>query len=687
MAPKHRKSKTKTNHRTEPSEELKTVGSDVRKRKEKSNGTVSSFLSFLAVLSFAIFCGAINSYHQYTLFENYRHFSHLSTLEREMTFRTEMGLYYSYFKTIIESKSVSESFHNIMYNNLTEYPNTINTLKRFNLYPEVILGISYRLFLKIMHYFQINLKQCWTVSRGDDLPPIESCEGLGEPAYFYITAIFLWNGLVSCIIFLYGKILSNSVLGGLLAVSGFFFNHGESTRVQWTPPLRESFAYPVLLAQMLMVTITLRQNRRNWKYFAGIVILTTVSILFWQFSQFVLLTQVLSIFATYMLGFILSETLQLILISKVCSLLISYMLMFGNEMLLTSLFASTLIVSCFLTFLERPLKKLKYSVVIWIFQLIVLIVGSLSIKLAISFFFQVKHDDHILNILKSKFTTYKDFHTLLYTCAPEFDFMEVETVITISKTLLLPLAVVAILSFAFWLFRRWIKKYKITISDGEVMYNIFQLGAFSVMAILIMRLKLFFTPHLCIITSLLASKEHFLHGRFQNAIVVLLIALMSIQGIQNIQSQREIIGEYNNPALEQLLEWVSLNTPKNAVFAGPMPTMANLMLSTRRPIINHPHYEDANLRERTKKVYTLFSRKSIEEVHKILKSVGAQYIVLERQWCFGQTREGCRMVDIWDTEDPDNMENESVCQRLFVGASPFIRVFGNDEYSVLKLSS
>ena len=47
--------------------------------------------------------------------------------------------------------------------------------------------------------------------------------------------------------------------------------------------------------------------------------------------------------------------------------------------------------------------------------------------------------------------------------------------------------------------------------------------------------------------------------------------------------------------MEELVEWIKRDLPDDgsASMGGPMPVMANLLLSTGRPVVNHPHYEDA----------------------------------------------------------------------------------------------
>lgn len=58
------------------------------------------------------------------------------------------------------------------------------------------------------------------------------------------------------------------------------------------------------------------------------------------------------------------------------------------------------------------------------------VVENRTVLLTTAFFFFpcISYQAHIGNILKSKFIGYKDFDTLMYTCAAEFDFMEKEVI-------------------------------------------------------------------------------------------------------------------------------------------------------------------------------------------------------------------------------------------------------------------
>ncbi|XP_012576211.1 PREDICTED: probable C-mannosyltransferase DPY19L1, partial [Condylura cristata] len=592
-------------------------------------------------LLLAAFAAVLHWSHITHLFENDRHFSHLSTLEREMAFRTEMGLYYSYFKTIVEAPSFFNGVWMIMNDKLTEYPLVINTLKRFNLYPEVILASWYRIYTKIMDLIGIQTKICWTVTRGEGLSPIESCEGLGDPACFYVAVIFILNGLMMALFFIYGTYLSGSRLGGLVTVLCFFFNHGECTRVMWTPPLRESFSYPFLVLQMLLVTHILRAT----KLYRGSLIALCISNVFfmlpWQFAQFVLLTQIASLFAVYVVGYIDICKLRKIIYIHMLSLALCFVLMFGNSMLLTSYYASSLVIIWAILAMKPHILKMNVSEVsLWIIQGCFWLFGTVTLKYLTSKIFGIADDAHIGNLLTSKFFSYKDFDTLLYTCAAEFDFMEKETPLRYTKTLLLPVVLVVFVAILrkiisdMWgvLAKQQTHIRKHQFDHGELVYHALQLLAYTVLGILIMRLKLFLTPHMCVMACLICSRQVY------------------------------------------------------AVFAGAMPTMASVKLSALRPIVNHPHYEDAGLRARTKIVYSMYSRKAAEEVKRELIKLQVNYYILEESWCIRRSKPGCSMPEIWDVEDPANAGKPPLCNLLVKESKPhFTTVFQNSVYKVLEV--
>ncbi|XP_057294056.1 probable C-mannosyltransferase DPY19L1 [Hydractinia symbiolongicarpus] len=652
------------------------------------------------VFGIALFVGYLHNQHIGSMFENQRFFSHLSTLERELSFRTEMGLYYSYYKTIAEAPSFVNGLYQIIQCNITEYPDNVNVLRRFNLYPEVVLGAFYRIYHSFANIFEMETKKCYSINRGQGLSPVQSCVGMGDIAHFYVYPIFWMNGLMISCFFLLGTYISGNILGGVLATASYFYNHGEATRVMWTPPLRESFSFPFLIAQMLTVVHLLKCQKPSMKHSLFLAGVTTCFMLPWQFAQFALLTQVCALFGLYVLKFIDSRRMMVLMQGLLLAHILNFIAQFANTLLISSFFMAAMIATIIIVKMEGILEKLPHRILIWISQAFLFLLLSVGIKVGTAKLFQIKDDAHIFDILKSKFSDYKDFHTLLYVCAPEFDFIGMEFPEKLTKTVVIPCAALVTIVLLFKIlyneWRYWIKgedlneEYQqcITKPFAVHFYLLLQTIAFVIMSILIMRLKLFGTPALCLLASMVASRDIFgFIGKKTHhySAVFIILGLMSINGFSNLKTQFATKGEYNNPALENTIEWINANTKTTDVFAGSMPTMAAIKLSCGRPIVNHPHYEDSGLRARTKRVYQVYSRKPCSFVHKELKEMGVTHLVLEDSWCTRRTRQGCGLPEVWDIEDPTNKNKEPCCSLLRNNAAPFREVYGNDVYKILQV--
>ncbi|XP_052651705.1 probable C-mannosyltransferase DPY19L3 isoform X3 [Harpia harpyja] len=651
----------------QPSEE-KNLKPDGKILPGHTGGKLWNILSITVGGIVAISLGLLTSVYVATLHENDLWFSNIKEVEREISFRTECGLYYSYYKQMIQAASIQQGLHGLVYDNKTESVRTINILERMNVYQEVFLSILYRI-LPIQQYL--------------------------EPVYFYIYTLFGLQAVYVIALYVTSWLLSGTWLSGLLAACWYITNRIDTTRVEFTIPLRENWALPFFAVQIAAITYLLRthlQPVQERLTLMAVFIATFLFSLTWQFNQFMMLIQALALFILDCFDMLPTAKKNL----KKGGLL--------NR--LGKLILHVLLVLCLTLLINKFIKKIL----------------------------NLESDEHIFKFLKAKFGfgATRDFDANLYLCEEAFGLLPLNTFSRLSDTLLFYVYIfvlffmtVAAVIIAFWnlsgsnqvQFMEKMEECTVTLKP-DAAYNLIHTILFGCLALSTMRMKYLWTSHMCVFASFgLCSTEVWkltlkcihLYTSQRTRVIKYSVPIMTLLYISykfwpGIMDELSELREFYDPDTVELMNWIKSNTPNTAVFAGSMQLLAGVKLCTGRTLTNHPHYEDKNLRERTKQIYQIYAKRSPEDVYRILRSFGTDYVILEDSICYERRHSrGCRLRDLLDIANGHIMdglgENEPdlkpslyprFCEEIKKNLPPytihFTRVFQNKTFHVYKLA-
>ncbi|XP_027322625.1 protein C-mannosyl-transferase DPY19L3 isoform X3 [Anas platyrhynchos] len=638
----------------QPSEE-KNVKSDGDVLSDHTGGKLWNILSITLGGIVAIGVGLLTSFYVATLHENDLWFSNIKEVEREISFRTECGLYYSYYKQMIQAASIQQGLHGLVYDNKTESVRTINILERMNVYQEVFLSILYRI-LPIQQYL--------------------------EPVYFYIYTLFGLQAVYVFALYVTSWLLSGTWLSGLLAACWYITNRIDTTRVEFTIPLRENWALPFFAVQIAAITYLLRthlQPAQERLTLLAVFIATFLFSLTWQFNQFMMLIQALALFILDCFDMLPTAKVTWLYIIQISGLLLVCVLQFFNSMILGSLLISFNASVLIARTIQKNLKKGNLFNRLGKLILHVLLVSSLTLLVNkfIKKSLNLESDEHIFKFLKAKFGfgSTRDFDANLYLCEEAFGLLPLNTFSRLSDTLLFyvyifslfPLTVAAlIVAFRNLSGSNQVQEkaeYTITLKP-DAAYNLIHTVLFGCLALSTMRMKYLWTSHMCVFASFgLCSTEvwrlilkcvHLYTSQrtqmIKYSIPIITLLYISYKFWPGIMDELSELREFYDPDTVELMNWIKSNTPNTAVFAGSMQLLAGVKLCTGRTLTNHPHYEDKHLRERTKQIYQIYAKRSPEDVYRILQSFGTDYVILEDSICYERRHSrGCRLRDLLDT--------------------------------------
>ncbi|CAE7567570.1 dpy-19 [Symbiodinium sp. CCMP2592] len=545
------------------------------------------------------------------------------------SFGSENAFYYSFYRQFLDS---SDGF---LVDRYSEAPNSINALRRFNIYQELCLALLYQGM--------------------QSLTP-----SLPAAATFYCGGVFVLYGVgVFTLLWMAG-----SIDAALLAAALYISCLKECSHVSWMPPLRENCAVPLwLLSCAALQDLHRRHEQRTVTFREKLPLLLSFTgfLLLWQFSCFALLLQAGALHAMMLLQLISVDFLAVVSQLYVWSILLSSCLRLGDTWAVRSpLFCvSVASVVALRLYTERPRwQGLLLGFVSW-----VAVAALLRLSLPPS-----EDDAHIQSFLLFRVQGLLhdvlprlvavpgklDYHAALYAGQRSFSSPSL-------RELPAPLFAAGLLG-ALASIR----------CDFAAALRLFLGLATAPLFFLMLRYRMLFFPHLVLLGSSLAEIPV---GRFRRPLVVALLAMAEANlyraGVSWSQGHQTQSRDEEKVERERVMSWVRNHTSPEDILIGGMGTSALVRLHARRGIVCHPHYESARLRESCFWADKLVGHRSLAEYHdiistKLLKGASRQaYVLVSLKDCFSVNEAGQSTSELVEMDEPWRLTQPKTCDLLY----------------------
>uniref|UniRef100_A0A673VD74 Dpy-19 like 4 n=1 Tax=Suricata suricatta TaxID=37032 RepID=A0A673VD74_SURSU len=605
-----------------------------------------------AVTSGMMYALYLSAYHERKFW-----FSNRQELEREITFQ---GVY------------------ELTHNNRTVSLKTINAVQQMSLYPELIASVLYQ---------------------------ATGSNEVIEPVYFYIGIVFGLQGIYVTALFVTSWLMSGTWLAGMLTVAWFIINRVDTTRIEYSIPLRENWALPYFACQIAALTGYLKSNLNTYgERFCYLLMSasTYTFMMMWEYSHYLLFLQAISLFLLDSFSLEQSEKVHEVYKIYIFSLFLGYLLQFENSALLVS-----------------PLLSL---------------VVALMFAKCLQMFVPHKENGHMLKFLEVKFglNMTKNFTMNWLLCQESLQAPSQDFFLRLTQSSLLPfyvlVLIICFLSMMQVIFRRIngkSLKETITLEDGriggrpEIIYHVIHTILLGSLAMIIEGLKYLWTPYVCMLAAFgVCSPElwmtlfKWLRLRTVHPVLLALILSMAVPTIIGLSLWKEFfprlmtelmeLQEFYDPDTVELMTWIKRQAPVAAVFAGSPQLMGAIKLCTGWMVTSLPLYNDDDLLKRNENIYQIYSKRSAEDIYKILTSYKANYLIVEDAICNEVgTMRGCRVKDLLDIanghvvcEEGDKLSYSKYgrfCHEVKINYSPYVnyftRVYWNRSYFVYKINT